>query len=87
VLTTTASTGSQMPLTPTTPFKLPTSGTCTTRNSCDVPNMTKTMALPMTFMLSRNSCPVSKPESSQQLSNILTTSPDDQIPQGLQAGY
>jgi hypothetical protein len=40
--------GSLTPLTLTTPSKLQISGSCTTRNYCDVPNTTKTTALPMT---------------------------------------
>jgi hypothetical protein len=39
-------------LAPTTLSKLQISRSCTTRNSCDVPNMTKTMALPTTSTLS-----------------------------------
>jgi hypothetical protein len=40
--------GFPMPLMPTTPFKLQTSRSCTTRNSCDVPSTTKTTTLSMT---------------------------------------
>jgi hypothetical protein len=45
--------GFPMPLMPTTPLKPQISELCTTRNSYDVPSTTKTMALPMTFMSSR----------------------------------
>jgi hypothetical protein len=40
-----ANMGSQMPLTPITPSKLQISGSCTTRNYCDVLSMTKTISL------------------------------------------
>jgi hypothetical protein len=53
VLITTANMGSRMLLTPTTPFKLQISSSCTTRTSCDVPSTIKTMALLMTFTSSR----------------------------------
>jgi hypothetical protein len=72
-LTTTANKGSLTPSTLTTPSKLRTSGICTIRNYCGVPSTTRTMA--------------SKPGSGQQLPYIFTSSPNDQIPPGLQAGY
>jgi hypothetical protein len=45
VLTTTASTGFPTPSTPTTLFKLQISGSCTTKNSYDMPSTTKITVL------------------------------------------
>jgi hypothetical protein len=44
--------GALTPSTPTTPSKLQIFGSCTTRNSYDVPSTTKTMAIPTTSTLS-----------------------------------
>jgi hypothetical protein len=78
---------SPMPLMPTTPFKLRTSGTCTTRNSYDAPSTTKRMALQMTSMSSRQLTPCQQDRERSITFQRFTTSPDDQIPQGLQVGY
>jgi hypothetical protein len=57
VLTTTTTTGSLMLLMPTTLSKQRSCGTCTTKNSYDVPSTTKTTALPMTFTSFRRLTP------------------------------
>jgi hypothetical protein len=82
MLTTTATMGSPTPLMPTTLSKQQSCGTCTTKNAYDVPGTTKTTTLPLISTSSNGLCPISKPGSSQQLPCVLTTSPNDQIPQG-----
>jgi hypothetical protein len=57
MLTTIATMGSLTPLMPTIPSKQRSCGTCTTKNSYDMPSTTKTTALPMTSSSSQRLTP------------------------------
>jgi hypothetical protein len=87
MLTTTPTMGSPTPLMPTTPSKQQICRTCMTKNFYDAHSTTNITALLTISGHTYGLCPISKPGCGQQLPYILTTSPDDQIPQGLQANY